>query len=162
FDAQLAEVQRQTVPMLFAFLARGEIELGHQLLGALQGDRVAVFVIALDDLLLELRILCHEVPSVDIKMTKDQWWAQPTLLVDRRFGPCCELGESFFTEKRFRGFDKITLSEEALGVVIAGLHDNRQWLFGFGSDQISNSLFSALGSHRFGKWYRLEHLIHGV
>ena len=40
--------------------------------GVTRGDRVAVLVIALDDLLLEFGVFGHEVPSVEMEMTNDQ------------------------------------------------------------------------------------------
>ena len=51
------------IPLPLAFLAFREVEFGHQLLQTLQGDGFAVAIVVFDDVLLELRVFGHNLPS---------------------------------------------------------------------------------------------------
>ena len=51
----------QLFPVLFAFLAFGQVQLGDELLRALQRDTFTVFVKVFDDVLLVSRVFSHGV-----------------------------------------------------------------------------------------------------
>src|SRR5262249_18461416 len=64
FDPRLGQLQlleraRDALPLLFASLALGQVQVGDQLAEPLQRNRVAVLVVILDDLFLVLRSLSH-------------------------------------------------------------------------------------------------------
>ncbi len=59
-QTQFGQVQLHLFPVSLPLLPFGQIELGHQLLHPLQGDRVAILVVVLDDVLLVFRVVRHE------------------------------------------------------------------------------------------------------
>src|SRR5262245_6696531 len=78
--AELAEMQREAVPVFSPFFAFAQVQLGHQLLYALQGNVIAMIVVALDDLLLVFGELGHQRFPMS---THDNTWCVPFLIGSR-------------------------------------------------------------------------------
>src|SRR5438045_3771014 len=70
-----------------------------------------------------------------------------------------ELVKAVFAEERFGGVDKLTLSQQALGHVVASFDDHRQWLVGLSHHEVGNSLLGPLGGDCFRQWHGLESLV---
>src|SRR4051812_48723545 len=61
-DAEFAKMQGQALPVLCPLFAGGQIQLRDELLRSLKRDCIAVLIVALDDLVLKLRIFRHAHP----------------------------------------------------------------------------------------------------
>lgn len=63
-DAQGLKVSCETLPVLLSLLPFGQIKLGHQFLGSLQCDTLAIIIIAADNVLLISREVAHRFPFI--------------------------------------------------------------------------------------------------